>query len=170
MIMESPTIMAAMPVSKQLGMIVKAGSLPCGHIFWASPIAEMKKPPVDTFLCRVSKKPWLIPEIPESVPKVAAFTLVALFISALASLNSLPNGGSSGDDPPQETPTVRLTNSLTTPNSRLEDKRANDRAVKEGTRILSAYDVLLEDGETVRIWIITEADRSVTTALLPEEY
>jgi hypothetical protein len=50
------------------------------------------------------------------------------------------------------------------------DRRANDRAVKEGTRILSAYDVLLEDGETARIWLITEADRSVTTALLPEEY
>jgi hypothetical protein len=50
------------------------------------------------------------------------------------------------------------------------DKRANDRAVKEGTRILSAYDVPLEDGETARIWLITEADRSVTSALLPEEY
>jgi hypothetical protein len=50
------------------------------------------------------------------------------------------------------------------------DKRANDRAVKKGTRILSAYDVPLEGGETARIWIITEWDRSLTTALLPQEY
>ena len=50
------------------------------------------------------------------------------------------------------------------------DKRQNDIAVKEGHRILSAYDVPVEDGETERIWIITEWDRSVTTLLLPEEY
>lgn len=46
-----------------------------------------------------------------------------------------------------------------------EDWEANDRAVREGTRIFSAYNV---DGE--RIWIITEADRSSTCVLLPEEY
>jgi hypothetical protein len=51
-----------------------------------------------------------------------------------------------------------------------EDRRANDRAVKEGTRILSAYDIPLEDGETARIWIITEWDGSCTTALLSSEY
>jgi hypothetical protein len=50
------------------------------------------------------------------------------------------------------------------------DQRANNRAVKQRTRIFSAYDVPLGDGETARIWIITESDRSVTTALLPEEY
>lgn len=50
------------------------------------------------------------------------------------------------------------------------DQRANNRAVKERTRIFSAYDVPLGDGETARIWIITESDRSVTIALLPEEY
>ncbi|MCI0650065.1 MAG: plasmid related protein [Chloroflexi bacterium] len=50
------------------------------------------------------------------------------------------------------------------------DKRQNDIAVKEGYRILSAYDVPIENGETERIWIITEADRSVTTVLTPEEY
>lgn len=50
------------------------------------------------------------------------------------------------------------------------DKRQNQRAIQEGLRILSAYDVIDGNGETVRLWIITEADRSVTTALLPEEY
>ena len=47
-----------------------------------------------------------------------------------------------------------------------EDRRANDEAIAEGTRLLSAYE--LDTG--VKIWIITEADRSVTTILLPEEY
>ena len=47
-----------------------------------------------------------------------------------------------------------------------EDQLQNLRAVREGTRLLSAYE--LRDG--TRIWIITEADRSVTTILLPEEY
>lgn len=47
-----------------------------------------------------------------------------------------------------------------------EDKRANDRAVKTGERILSKYK--LKNGKS--IYIITEWDRSVTTLLLPEEY
>jgi hypothetical protein len=42
-----------------------------------------------------------------------------------------------------------------------EDKAANDDAVLDGSRILSSY----TSGETV-FWIITEADRSVTTFLL----
>jgi hypothetical protein len=46
------------------------------------------------------------------------------------------------------------------------DRRANNRAIKDGTRILSAY--TLPGGR--KLWIITEADRSVTTILLPEEY
>lgn len=50
------------------------------------------------------------------------------------------------------------------------DKQQNDLAVKEGYRILSAYDVPVGDKATARIWIITEADRSVTTILLPQEY
>jgi hypothetical protein len=50
------------------------------------------------------------------------------------------------------------------------DRRQNDTAVKEGYRILSAYNVPTGNGETTRIWIITEADRSVTTVLLPSEY
>src|SRR5262245_50704602 len=47
-----------------------------------------------------------------------------------------------------------------------EGQVANLRAVRDGTRVFSAYD--LRDG--ICIWIITEADRSVTTILLPEEY
>jgi hypothetical protein len=47
-----------------------------------------------------------------------------------------------------------------------EDWESNEAAVREGTRLLSAY--TLNTG--VKIWIITEWDRSVTTILLPEEY
>jgi hypothetical protein len=46
------------------------------------------------------------------------------------------------------------------------DARLNDDAVKVGERILSAYKT--SAGE--RLWIITEADRSSTCLLLPEEY
>lgn len=46
-----------------------------------------------------------------------------------------------------------------------EDKRTNDTAVKEGMRILSAYH---HDGQ--KLWVITEADRSSTTVLTPDEY
>jgi hypothetical protein len=47
-----------------------------------------------------------------------------------------------------------------------EDWQLNDRAVIEGTRILSSYTTL----KSKTIWIISEADRSVTTILLPNEY
>lgn len=46
-----------------------------------------------------------------------------------------------------------------------EDALANERAVEHGARILSSYDVAGQ-----RVWIITEADRSVTTLLFPSEY
>jgi hypothetical protein len=46
------------------------------------------------------------------------------------------------------------------------DIAENHQALNYGNRILSAY--LLNSG--VKIWIITEADRSSTTILLPEEY
>ena len=46
------------------------------------------------------------------------------------------------------------------------DRLENERSVWDGYRILSAY--RLPTG--VKLWIITEADRSVTTALLPDEY
>jgi hypothetical protein len=46
------------------------------------------------------------------------------------------------------------------------DRRANNRALIEGQRLLSAYD----SKDKTRFWIITEWDRSVTTILLPMEY
>ncbi len=47
-----------------------------------------------------------------------------------------------------------------------EDRAANDNALVEGTRLLSAY--VAANG--TKFWIITEADRSVTTVLLPEDH
>ena len=46
-----------------------------------------------------------------------------------------------------------------------EDKQSNDEALKVGCRLHSAYTV---EGKVV--WIITESDRSATTALFPDEY
>jgi hypothetical protein len=46
------------------------------------------------------------------------------------------------------------------------DRQENEFSVLHGFRILSAY--TLSTG--ARIWIITEADRSATTLLLPSEY
>ncbi|CAB3802717.1 hypothetical protein LMG28614_05680 [Paraburkholderia ultramafica] len=55
-----------------------------------------------------------------------------------------------------------------------DDAAANDAAVTEGDRILSAFPinpnkVCADHGDNC-VWIITEADRSVTTFLLPDEY
>jgi len=47
-----------------------------------------------------------------------------------------------------------------------EDKKANDEALQSGERLLSAY----KTATGTKFWIITEADRSVTTVLLPEDY
>jgi hypothetical protein len=46
-----------------------------------------------------------------------------------------------------------------------EDKQLNDAALKDGSRLFSAYTVGKD-----KIWIISEADRSSTTLLLPCEY
>ncbi len=46
-----------------------------------------------------------------------------------------------------------------------EDWAENERALKEGGRLLSSYG---SEGE--KLWVITEEDRSVTTILLPSEY
>ncbi len=46
------------------------------------------------------------------------------------------------------------------------DIEANARALKEGGRLLSAY----RTKSGTKFWVITEADRSATTVLLPEEY
>lgn len=45
------------------------------------------------------------------------------------------------------------------------DRRENERALREGARLLSAYDT-----PAGRSWIVTEADRSSTCVLLPSEY
>jgi hypothetical protein len=52
-----------------------------------------------------------------------------------------------------------------------EDRQANDQALIDGSRILSAYRTALG----VKVWIITEAaddtgDRAATTILLPSDY
>jgi hypothetical protein len=56
----------------------------------------------------------------------------------------------------------------------IEDGASNEEAVKDGLRILSAYPIdpakpCKGFGDNT-VWIITEADRSVTTFLLPNEY
>jgi hypothetical protein len=47
-----------------------------------------------------------------------------------------------------------------------EDKRENEYALKEGGRLVSSY----RTTAGTKFYIITEADRSCTTVLLPEEY
>jgi hypothetical protein len=46
------------------------------------------------------------------------------------------------------------------------DRAENDAALEYGDRLLSAYQAT--DGQ--KFWVLTEADRSVTTVLLPDEY
>jgi hypothetical protein len=47
-----------------------------------------------------------------------------------------------------------------------EDLQSNERALKDGGRLFSQYFSV----QKIKFWIITEADRSVTTILLPEDY
>ncbi len=47
-----------------------------------------------------------------------------------------------------------------------DDRKANEEALKTGARVFSVYN--LQSG--VKLWVITEADRSSTTILLPDEY
>lgn len=47
-----------------------------------------------------------------------------------------------------------------------DDHEENQLSLKEGFRLLSVY----HDRNRVKYWIITEADRSLTTVLLPEDY
>jgi hypothetical protein len=52
-----------------------------------------------------------------------------------------------------------------------EDLEANRRAVQTGSeRVFSSYRYIDSDGSQEKFWIITEADRSVTTVLLPDDY
>jgi hypothetical protein len=47
-----------------------------------------------------------------------------------------------------------------------DDRKENDNALGNGTRLLSSY----RSNSGVTFWIITEADRSATTLLLPDDY
>jgi len=47
-----------------------------------------------------------------------------------------------------------------------EDCRANDHAIKDGSRIFSSYNLPTKG----RIWVITESSRETTTLLLPSQY
>jgi hypothetical protein len=47
-----------------------------------------------------------------------------------------------------------------------DDRKENQFSLENGFRLLSSYTTNAGD----RVWVITEADRSVTTLLLPEEY
>jgi hypothetical protein len=47
-----------------------------------------------------------------------------------------------------------------------EDVAANQQALQDGSRLFSAYQVT----PTLKVWVITECDRSATTTLRPEEY
>ena len=47
-----------------------------------------------------------------------------------------------------------------------DDRKENDLSLERGSRLLSAY----QASNGTKFWIITEADRSATTVLLPEDY
>ena len=47
-----------------------------------------------------------------------------------------------------------------------EDRQENELSLNHGFRLLSVY----QDRHGTKLWIITEADRSATTILLPEDY
>lgn len=46
------------------------------------------------------------------------------------------------------------------------DRQENELSLQKGSRLLSVY----HSDARVKFWIITEADRSVTTVLLPDDY
>jgi hypothetical protein len=47
-----------------------------------------------------------------------------------------------------------------------DDRKENELSVEQGFRVLSAY----RTSRGQKIWLVTEADRSATTILLPSEY
>ena len=47
-----------------------------------------------------------------------------------------------------------------------EDREINQEALIIGNRVMSVYSHV----DNTKVWVITEADRSVTTVLFPEEY
>jgi hypothetical protein len=50
------------------------------------------------------------------------------------------------------------------------DAQVNEAALRDGGSILSAYPIDVRDPGKGMLWVITDADRSATTVLLPEEY
>jgi hypothetical protein len=50
----------------------------------------------------------------------------------------------------------------------LEDWRENDLSLHHNLRLFSVYGI--EEGGEEKFWVITEADRSSTTVLMPEDY
>jgi hypothetical protein len=51
-----------------------------------------------------------------------------------------------------------------------DDAAENDLSLRQGSRLLSAYPIDPANPNKGNLWIITEADRSATTFLLPSEY
>lgn len=49
-----------------------------------------------------------------------------------------------------------------------EDREANEQALADDARLMSVYPAA--EGSGAQIWIITEADRAITTLLTPDEY
>ena len=47
-----------------------------------------------------------------------------------------------------------------------EDKTQNELSLKHGFRLMSSYRVTENEG----LWVTTEADRAITTLLIPDEY
>jgi hypothetical protein len=47
-----------------------------------------------------------------------------------------------------------------------EDKKANERALKDGDRLFSSYEIAPD----TKLWIVTEADRSSTCVMTPGDY
>jgi hypothetical protein len=98
-------------------------------------------------------KPYTVPATPEKT----LFPLGALVITSAAA---------------EELPRVDVAHAINRHAAGLwgdlseKDRVANETALKHGGRILSAY------GSTngITFWVITEADRSATTVLLPADY
>lgn len=63
-----PTSIAMIPIIRKLGIIVKAGSVPCIQSLCAVPIASITLPLVMLFPWRISNKPCSIPPIPATIP------------------------------------------------------------------------------------------------------
>lgn len=53
-----------------------------------------------------------------------------------------------------------------------QDAEQNEKAITEGQRIVSSYVFTskVQDEPSIKLWVITEADRSMTTVLFPEDY